>query len=365
MDNNELHYLTYDPNAVFLEMLTAYLEAGGDTIFGGDEKEMLLRAVQAIIVQTFAGVDNALRMGTLRYAVGEYLDSIGDTRGCKRKQATKASMTAEITESNDHRTHTLEVGLLLTANGEKLYALNEEVQLTGSGETHEVKLTCTEAGAFGNGLPSGTLMQFLIAQDGVVSVLTTSESIGGADEEDDESYRESIRMHSAVLTTTGTAIQYESSAKDVSLDVVDAKAINEGSGVVGVYIVIDEDADPETVINAVKERLNQPDVKPLTDTVTVAEATKINYTINVEYRGETGVDIEEAVKNAAASYSIWQDSTIGQAFNPDRLMALLYHAGCTRVTWGAGSSFNGGTVQYTEIEPRKRCYGTVNVRRVI
>lgn len=364
MDNSELHYVSYDPDEIYTEMLDAYIDAGGDVIFGGDEKEMLLRAVQAILVQTFAGVDNGLRMGTLRYAVREYLDMIGETRGCIRKGAVKASMTAVLTETNDGVTGTVSAGQLLTANGERLYELTEDVILTGSGNTHEVLLTCTEAGVDGNGVQSGTHLQFLVAQDGVASAVTTSKSAGGEDEEDDDSYRERIRTYYATLTTTGSAVQYESSAMAASTAVVDAKAVMDGAGVVGVYIIVDSGAEVDDVVQIVYDRLNDADTKPLTDTVTVSEAQAISYTINIEYRGDTGVDISGAVDSAIASYANWQDNTIGQAFNPDRLMALLYQAGCTRVTWGSGSTFDGGQVVYTDIPATKRCKGTITARRL-
>ena len=84
MDNTEIHYLTYDPEEIFQEMNLAYIQAGGDILYPGDEKEMLLRGVQAMIVQVFAGVDAALRMDTLRYAVGDYLDIYGEKRNCVR-----------------------------------------------------------------------------------------------------------------------------------------------------------------------------------------------------------------------------------------------------------------------------------------
>ena len=32
MDNTEIHYLTYDPEEIWNEMVMAYVEAGGDTI---------------------------------------------------------------------------------------------------------------------------------------------------------------------------------------------------------------------------------------------------------------------------------------------------------------------------------------------
>ena len=40
MDNTEIHYLTYDPEEIFQEMNLAYIQAGGDILYPGDEKEM-------------------------------------------------------------------------------------------------------------------------------------------------------------------------------------------------------------------------------------------------------------------------------------------------------------------------------------
>lgn len=95
MDNTEIHYLTYDPEKIFQEMNLAYIQAGGDILYPGDEKEMLLRGVQAMIVQVFAGVDAALRMDTLRYAVGDYLDIYGEKRNCVRLGRQLGQRTGE------------------------------------------------------------------------------------------------------------------------------------------------------------------------------------------------------------------------------------------------------------------------------
>ena len=94
MDNTELHYLTYFPDEIWNRMMENYVEAGGDILYPGDEKEMLLRSVQADIIQVFAGVDNAIRMSTLRYAVGDYLDIIGEQRGCERISASAATASS-------------------------------------------------------------------------------------------------------------------------------------------------------------------------------------------------------------------------------------------------------------------------------
>ena len=130
MDNTEIHYLTYDPEEIFQEMNLAYIQAGGDILYPGDEKEMLLRGVQAMIVQVFAGVDAALRMDTLRYAVGDYLDIYGEKRNCVRLAASSARGRVKITFKADGITRTIAAGTALTADGERIYLLDEDVEKT-------------------------------------------------------------------------------------------------------------------------------------------------------------------------------------------------------------------------------------------
>ena len=133
--DNENHYLAYDPEELWKEMIVAYVEAGGDILYPGDEKEMLLRGVQAIVTQVFAGVDAALRMDTLRYAVGEYLDIYGEKRNCIRIPAEAATCTVEIKFRASGTAKTLAAGTALTADGEHLYLLTEAVEQTGYEQT--------------------------------------------------------------------------------------------------------------------------------------------------------------------------------------------------------------------------------------
>ena len=115
------------------------------------------------------------------------------------------------------------------------------------------------------------------------------------------------------------------------------------------------------LIQDVEEALNSEDVRPLTDTVSVYQATDVTYTLNVKYLCDNSSATTQAVEDAVTEYQKWQDSTIGLAFNPDRLMAALYQAGCTRVIWDTGSAFDGGNVEYTQIEANERCKGTITL----
>lgn len=359
--DSETHYLTYDPEEIYKQMQYAYLENGGDVLYPGDEKEMLLRTVQSVMVQAFAGVDNALRMATLRYAAGDYLNLVGEDRFCRRIEAQCARAIVEIKFQATGTSGSIEAGTLLTADGEHLYSLDEEVTRTGYQQTVRAAVTSQSSGSVGNGLVSGTQMQFLIPQTAVESVFCVEDAAGGQEREDDESYRERIRSFGLGNITTGPTARYEADARNVTSEILDARAVNLGAGKVGVALLLASDTGATAILQSVETALSSKDARPLTDSVSVFRATEIPYTLNVLYKAESGSGIASAIANVVAEYQKWQDETIGRAFNPDRLMAAIYQAGATRVIWGEGSGFNGGGVTYTEIDETAHCKGTITL----
>lgn len=367
MDNTEIHYLTYDPDAIWEDMMLNYVEAGGDILYPGDEKDMLLRSVQADIVQVFAGVDNALRMQTLRYAVGPYLDLIGERRNCERITASPATAQVTITAKE---AFTLPEGSTMTADGQVFYQTKEDIALTGNQLTATIEVECTEDGITGNGLTVGTALSLSKSdyEKYISSIVSATDAFGGNEEEDDDTYRERIRLHGLIALTSGPKGQYEAMAKAVSSDIVDAEALGHTDmtdipeGEVWVYLIFASDTGKTAVINSVLEKLSAKDTRPLTDKVSVKEATAIPYAIDVQYACDNSSEIVSAVNDAVSTYQKWQDSVIGRPFNPDLLMASMYQAGCTRVKWGSSSTYNGtNTIAYTEIKPNERCKGTVTL----
>lgn len=365
MDNKELHYLSYDIDEIWREMLMTYMDNSHEVILPGDEKYMLLEGVKKIIVQVFAGVDNALRMATLRYAVGDYLDVIGENRGCERMNAEKANAVVSVNFIQSGVAKTIPAGTALSADGKVQFVLENDLEQSGNEETiGGIAIIAKEAGETGNCLVVGTPMSFTQTQSAVNSIYVTEEAQGGKDKEHDDDYRERIRQHGLAITTTGASERYEDVARSVSANILDAKALNSGDGIVSVYLILENQTGSSELIQKVREALNDKEMRPLTDTVTVGQATNVNYTLNVEYTAPNNTDITNAVEKAVIEYQIWQDRHIGVSFNPDRLMAAIYQAGAQRVTWGAGSEFDGGTVEYTDINQDERCFGTITLNEV-
>lgn len=362
MDNTELHYLTYDSDAIWEKMMLAYVEAGGDILYPGDEKEMLLRGVQAVIMQTFAGVDNALRMATLRYAVRDYLDAYGEGRGCSRIEASPARATVKITTNKNMKIETLPAGTPVTADGQAFYLLEDDVYLSGYEETFTAGIVAQVAGISGNALVKGTEMHLTTTNSGVNKIIVTDDAKGGSDREEDDVYRERIRVSGLASVTTGPERQYESVAKSVSTQIIDAHAKMLDAGKVGVYLLLASEEGKEGLMQSVLDALSAQDVRPLTDHVSVYEATNVPYKLVLEYTAESPATVADGIAAAVKSYQDWQDNTIGREFNPDRLIAAAYQAGATRVKWGAESKFKeSDPIQYTTIGECERCKGEITV----
>lgn len=361
MDNTELHYVTYDPDAIWEKMMQTYVAEGGDILYPGDEKEILLRSVLADIVQVFAGVDNALRMQTIRYAVGEYLDVLGELRGCERIEASPATATVTITTYATGKTDMLKAGTTMTADGEHFYALVEDFPMTGYQRTDTVQVRAVQVGSAGNGLLTGTQMQLAVSNSSVESIFVATDAAGGNEKEEDDTYRERIREVGFASVTTGPEQKYEAAAKAVSSEILDANAVNLGAGNVGVYVILASDTGAEAILKAIEEKLSALNMRPLTDHVSVHQATDVAYALKVQYRADGSNATSAKIAQAAKEYQEWQDGAIGRAFNPDRFMAAIYQAGATRVIWGEGSEFKGGPVQYTEIQQTERCKGTITL----
>ena len=371
--DDSIHYVTFDSSAIWTAITTAYLEAGGDLLYPGDEKEILLRAVQAAIQQTLAGVDTGLRMQTLRYAVGEYLDILGENRGCERIAAVQAIYGLYIQQNATGEAGELPAGTRMTPDGVLFFELVNSVQLTGAATTvYGGRIRCTEAGTKGNGLEAGTEIELVSKHAGVKKITISNTVTEGVDAEADDEYRERIQKTGLASATTGPKEQYEAAAMAVSKYILDAHAYSTENASepflqVNVRLLIDPDVSTSTantIVSQVQNALNADDTRPLLDTVNVAKATNALYEWHVTATPGDGVTAS-ALQAAADEYVEWQNAKIGRAFTPERLRAMLYGAGAISVTFLSTCKWRGtaGAQAMTrqEIAENEVCSGTVTL----
>ena len=97
----------------------------------------------------------------------------------------------------------------------------------------------------------------------------------------------------------------------------------------------DGELPTKTVIDGVAAYLQDENIRPLTDKVTVLapETVKFNiaftYYVNLSDQSKAGT-IQAEVAQAVADYIEWQTRTIGRDINPSELMKRIVAAGAKR-----------------------------------
>jgi len=360
MAASDTHYIKYDPDLIWDMIMYTYIEQGGDVLYPGDAKEMLLRTALAMAVREFAIVDNALLMDSLSFATDEYLDLKGEKKYCYRMQAQAAQATATITFAANGIRKTIPAGTALTADGQRIYVTDRDIEQTGYVQAVSVGITAEEAGAAGNGLSAGMQMQFCTPNESVQSIVVSIGATGGRDREDDDNYRERIEQYGLTSVTTGSSQQYEAAARAVSPEILDAKAVHIGPCQVCVYLVMSAGANREALITEVTNALSPDNTRPMTDLLSAAEAAEMPYVLNATCTLDSSISAS-TLESIKAEYQAWQDNEIGRPFDPNKFMAMLYQAGASRVQWAEGSHFNNGPVEYTAITSAERCVGTITL----
>ena len=384
----DVHYLSCDPDKMWEEMMIVYAAAGGDVLFPGDEKYILLRSVQQMLMAAYAAHDNAARMRTLRYAVGEYLDLIGEGMRLPRVEAQAATTTLAVTVRAAGNTVAVAAGTQYSYNGMLIFETAEEsarASVPGEEVTFTIPARCTTEGIAGNGVPAGTLLQAMNPTALVMRVEVTAESAGGTERETDEEYRERMQESSYIDTTTGPASQYRAQALAVSAEIIDASAVADSeygedgtgtayglaAGQVLVSLLFDEameESDKLALMEEVRLALSAQEARPLTDVVIVREAERVPFALTVRYavdRERAGALVSHTeIVAAAQEYTAWQCAQMGRAFDPYRLISLLYSAGCARVDIAAESTVAGGAVAYKAILPTQAMHGTVKMEEI-
>ena len=303
-----------------------------------DPLMLFIKSLLAIIVQQRILVDELCKQNLLAYSTGDNLEHLGVLVGVERLPASAATCTVEVKLSAARqRATTIMKGTRINAGDNVNFALDEAV-VFASGETSAtVRATCLEVGEVGNGYAAGELKNIVDPQPFLASIENITETAGGADVEDDESFRLRIAEAPEKFSNAGSKGAYEFWAKTASNLISDVYVVSENPGEVSVYVLLDGGEIPnEEMLNTVAEVLNDKKIRPLTDLVHVLPPLIQNYDIECRYyisRSDaiSAVTIQQRCEAAVDDYINWQRAKLGRDINPTELMYLIRSAGAKRV----------------------------------
>lgn len=318
-----------------------YMTSANGTTYTLDriaENRMILYAAAAQIYQAMQYVDRAGKQSLLKYSYNNYLDNIGLLKGVTRLEATYALTTIKFTASASRiSVISIPLGTRVT-NGNGVYFQTSEYAEIGAGEEIvTVSAICTVSGEDGNDLPIGTITTIVDPVPYVALCANTTVTAGGADAESDSDLAERIYLAPSGYSVAGPADAYVYHAKNYSAAIGDVVATSDqAAGTVDVVFLLDDGSTPtEDLIEGLEEYLQDENIRPMTDLVTVNAPTEVDYSINFGYYinksdSNNAVAIQTAVTAAVETYQTWQ-RVIGRDVNPSKLVELVMAAGAKRV----------------------------------
>lgn len=334
----EINFATADPAQIELEVVSTVEQLLGRKLERADPLRVFLRGVELLLIQQRLLIDETAKMNLLAYATGDYLEALGDLVGCERLEASAAVTTVEVTLAAPRdKSTTFQRGTRISAGDDIFFAFDANVVLAAGTTCATVKASCTQKGVVGNGYLPGELKRIIDPQPFLANAINLTATEGGSDVEDDEHYRVRIRESLEGFSVAGSEGAYKYHAKSVSPLIADVAVTSPTPGVVNVYVLKAGGTLPgQTLLDAVYDKLNAKDVRPLTDKVEVFAATAVDYEVDVRYwLSRESATLTETIQAAAAKavneYVEWQSARLGRDVNPTELIYRLKGAGVKRV----------------------------------
>ena len=334
----ELDFIEVDAEVILGRVIERFEYYTDSVLNPANEKRMFLHGIALVLADEANHINETGKGNLLRYASGEEVDAIADLFQNPRLEAEKAKVTMQITFSESMEYDlTLSKGTRVTADGTHLFAIDEDVILEANSSdlVRTVTATATEAGAEYNGFSIGQINRIVDTNPYVFAVANIDTSSGGTDIEDDESYKERLRIAPFKFSVAGPAESYRAIALSVSNQIGDVYVYSPSAGVVEIVVVYQNGEVPsadDEIMQKILTACSDRNVRPLTDKVQVVPVTPVDVSIEASYYiPNNDLSVTSNIMQALEDYKVWQCEKIGRAVNPDELRKRLMNAGAARV----------------------------------
>ncbi len=203
-------FITTDSSVIFEEIITSLEASVSEPLYPGDERRIFGEALVPLFVAMYNAMNDACRQKMLRYARGEVLDALGERAGVTRIPPTEATTTLRFSLSEAVESNVIiPEGTRATSDSVRYFATTRTAVITAGELSVDVEAVSVGGGVQYNDIPVGAISSIVDPVVFVDKVSNTTVTIGGGNEEDDDSLRERIRVAPSKLSTAGPVSGYK------------------------------------------------------------------------------------------------------------------------------------------------------------
>jgi phage-related baseplate assembly protein len=338
-----------DPTLIRDEALTDYqlrfqaLTGIGKILGPADPTRLLLLTGIYWIVHDRVDIDFTGKMNLLKYSRGDYLDNLGALYGDRAKRLKGAfadtilrfTLTAPLPF-----TAMIPVDTRVTSNGEIIFHTTRADSIPSGQIAVDIPAHSTEMGTEFNNIPIGAISALVDwNQPFAVTVSNIEPTTGGAGREDDEHYRDRLRLVPESFSTCGPELAYEFWAKTAHPDIIDCAVHSapEIAGEVHLFpLMRDGELPTPAILQDVLEICSQDRRRPLTDYVFAQLPQVVEFELQLTVwlwrsRMTVASEILSNVRRAVDRWLFWQRTKVGRDIIPTQLIRWIQEAGVKRV----------------------------------
>ncbi len=319
-------------------MIDKFQELSGRTLTESSPETRIFETVAYVMALREENYNDVAKQNYLRYARNERLDLRGEIYGRRghrlKEQSAQATFRFYISEVQATDI-VITKGTRIQYN-ELYFETEEELKILKGSLYVDGIATCTTTGKSGNEIPPGQIKSIVDLYPYYNKVENITATNGGNNVETDESYRERIREIPESFTTAGSVGAYEFWTKTASQSIIDVRVVSPNPCEVDIYVWSDIGFATQELKDRILSVVNNEEVRPLTDKVTIKDPTVISYSLDFSYfidkDDEATVNIiKDRAITETNKYIEWQKLKIGRDINTDELIKRLKIIGVKRV----------------------------------
>jgi len=334
----DIKFIETDPLYWESLLIDAYEKITQRPLYPADPERLLINLQTYASALLAIAINETAKQNLLAFAKGQYLDALAELYGVKRLPARKAQTILRfyLAEPLDFDV-VIPAGTRVTAGGDIYFATLQEAKIPAGSLYVDVPAECSEAGTIGNGFSIGQIKNLMDPLPYISSVSNITMSLFGADEEDDERFRERIRLSIERFSNAGSKQAYIYHTLSAHQDIEDVEVYSPAPGQVKVIFTLKGGNIPdESMLSLIWKYLSSERVRPLTDQVLVSAPEVVYYDIDLTFyvnrKDAPKLSfIQSAVEKAVGDFVSWTKSKIGRDILPEELIRLVKQAGAYRV----------------------------------
>ena len=330
------NFIDRQPETVEADLISLWESLADKTLYPGQAERLLINLLAYRETLLRIGIQYAGEQNLVNLADGIHLDQLGALVGAPRLAESFATCTLQFTLAIARSVDTLiPAGTRARLAGSPVLFLTDENATIAAGDlTVTAQATCGTAGVVGNGIGVGQIEQLLDPIPGLtLTVSNTTESSGGANVEADDPYRERVKLAPSQFSVAGPADAYKFHTLTVSQLIIDAAVVmplNNAGGLLRIYVDVyplTSDGLPSLeLIAQVQDALDNNQIRPLCDIVTVKAPTEVNYTIDADITlldEADGVILAGLISEAVDAYIADRASELGQDVIRSQIIGVI------------------------------------------